>query len=131
MWSGLDLTTYKSTLHRLRSWWWTFGSKRLFKEPVTIKGSLMDVVEEYKYLGVHKDKILDWCRNTVYRKGLSRLFFLRMLRSFNVCRTMLQIFYQSVVASVIFYVVVCWGSRVKAADTNRLNKLIRKVGSDL
>jgi len=35
------------------------------------------------------------------------------------------------VASVIFYAVVCWGSRVKAADANRLNKLIRKAGSVL
>ncbi|KAI3366357.1 hypothetical protein L3Q82_000520 [Scortum barcoo] len=38
------------------------------------------------------------------------------LRSFNVCRTMLQMFYHSVVSSVIFYAVVCWGSRLKTAD---------------
>jgi len=31
----------------------------------------------------------------------------------------------------LFYAVVCWGSRVKAADANRLNKLIRKAGSVL
>jgi len=30
----------------------------------------------------------------------------------------MQMFYHSVVASVIFYAVVCWGSRVKAADAN-------------
>jgi len=44
---------------------------------------------------------------------------------------MLQIFYHSVVASVIFYAVVCWGSRVKAADASRLNKLIKATGSVL
>ncbi|KAK3560461.1 hypothetical protein QTP86_009621 [Hemibagrus guttatus] len=32
-------------------------------------------------------------------------------------------------ASGIFYSVVCWGSRVKMADANRLNKLIRKACS--
>ncbi|KAI3367192.1 hypothetical protein L3Q82_008247 [Scortum barcoo] len=32
---------------------------------------------------------------------------------------------------VIFYAVVCWGSRLKTADTNRLNKLIRRTGSVL
>jgi len=42
-----------------------------------------------------------------------------------------QMFYHSVVDSVIFYTVVCWGSRVKASGANRLNKLIRKAGSDL
>ncbi|KAK3556816.1 hypothetical protein QTP70_021755 [Hemibagrus guttatus] len=47
----------------------------------------------------------------------------------NVCKTMLQMFYHSVVASVIFYPVVCWGSRVETADANRLNKLIGKAGS--
>jgi len=45
--------------------------------------------------------------------------------------TMLQMFSHWVVTSAIFYAVVCWGSRVKAADANRLNKLIRKAGSVL
>ena len=42
---------------------------------------------------------------------------------------MLEIFYQSVVASVLFFAVVCLGSSIGASDTNRLNKLIKKAGS--
>ena len=38
---------------------------------------------------------------------------------------MLQMLYHSVVS------VVCWGSRLKAADANRLNKLVWKAGSFL
>lgn len=38
-------------------------------------------------------------------------------------------YHQSVVASTIFYAVVCWGEGIKAKDTNRLNKLINKAGS--
>lgn len=64
----------------------------------------------------------------MYKKGKSRLYFLRRFRSFNVCSTMLQMFYHSVVASVIFSAVVCWGSRLKAADTNIQNMLIRRAG---
>ncbi|KAI4888527.1 hypothetical protein NFI96_008530 [Prochilodus magdalenae] len=45
--------------------------------------------------------------------GQSRLYFLRRLRSFNICRTMLRIFYESVVASAILYAVACWGSRLR------------------
>ncbi|KAM9850619.1 RING finger protein 17 [Aulostomus maculatus] len=60
-------------------------------------------------------------------KGLSRLYFLRRLRSFNVCRTMLRMFSESVGASAILFAVGCWGSRLKVADANRLNKLIRKA----
>ncbi|KAI4873537.1 hypothetical protein NFI96_012248, partial [Prochilodus magdalenae] len=97
--------------------------------PISIKGVSVDTVEDYKYLGVHIDNKLDWAKNTdaLYKKGQSRLYFLRRLRSFNICRTMLRIFYESVVASAILYAVACWGSRLRVADANRLNKLIRKA----
>ena len=67
----------------------------------------------------------------VYRKGQSRLFFLRGLRFFDVCGEMLHIFYQSVVASTIFYAAVCWGGSATERDTSSLDKLIRKAGSVL
>ena len=60
---------------------------------------------------------------------MSRLYFLRKLRSFNVCSKMLEIFYQSVVASVLFFAVVCWGSSIGASDANRLNKFIKTASS--
>ena len=97
--------------------------------PVSIQGHNVDIVEHYKYLGVFIDNKLDWIKNTevLYKKGQSRLYFLRRLRSFNICRTMLRMFYESVVASAILFAVVCWGSRLRVADANRLNKLIRKA----
>ncbi|KAJ0033751.1 hypothetical protein NQD34_000858 [Periophthalmus magnuspinnatus] len=98
--------------------------------PISIHGVSVDVVEEYKYLGVYLDNKLDWSRNVdaVYKKGQSRLYFLRRLRSFDICRTMLRMFYESMVASAIMYAVVCWGSSLRVRDTNRLNKIIRKAG---
>ncbi len=65
----------------------------------------------------------------VYKKGCSRLYFLRKLRSFNVCSKMLEIFYQSVIASTLYSSVVCWRSSITASDTSRMNKLITKAGS--
>ena len=82
---------------------------------VSIPGHNVDIAEHYKYLGV------------LYKKGQSRLYFLRRLRSFNICQTMLRMFYESVVASAILFAVVCWGSRLRVADANRLIKLIRKT----
>ena len=38
-------------------------------------------------------------------------------------------FYQSVVASVLFYAVVCWGGSSKKRDTGRLDRLVRRAGS--
>ncbi|XP_034088755.1 uncharacterized protein LOC117557164 [Gymnodraco acuticeps] len=99
--------------------------------PLCILGEDVAVVEDYKYLGVHLDNGLNWRINTdaVHKKGMSRLYFLRKLRYFHVCSKMLEIFYRSVVASALFFAVVCWGGSIRAGDTSRINKLIRKAGS--
>ncbi len=38
-------------------------------------------------------------------------------------------FYQSGVAGVLFYAVVCWGGSTRRRDDPRLNKIIRRAGS--
>ena len=58
-------------------------------------------------------------------------FFLRRLRSFDMCSRMLRMFYQSAVASVLFYAAVCWGGSMMDKDAKRLNKLVKKAGSVL
>ena len=99
----------------------------------SIMGEEVDVVEEYKYLGVHLDSRLDGRHNTdaVYKKGQSRLYFLWKLRFFSIYRKMLHIFYKSVVESSILSAVICLGSSIRATDLKRLNKLIKKAGSVL
>ncbi|CAJ1050791.1 hypothetical protein NFI96_000077 [Xyrichtys novacula] len=42
---------------------------------------------------------------------------------------MLKMFYQSVVASILFYAAVCLGGSIKHKDARRLNKLVKKAGS--
>nr|XP_043902249.1 uncharacterized protein LOC122782107 [Solea senegalensis] len=105
------------------------GRKRTAPQPLKVLGEVIEMVEEYKFLGVRLNNRLDWKCSAVYRKGMSRLFFLRRLRSFDVCSEMLELFYQSVVASALFFAVVCWGSSIGASETNKLNKLIKKAGS--
>ncbi len=57
-------------------------------------------VADYKYLGVHIDNKLDLTLNStvLFKKGRSRLYFLRRLKSFNICNTLLRMFYESVVS---------------------------------
>ncbi|XP_060900327.1 mucin-2-like [Labrus mixtus] len=62
-------------------------------------------------------------------KGQSRMFFLRRLRSFSVCSRLLKTFYQSVVASTLFFAVVCWWGGIKTGEASRLNKLVKKARS--
>lgn len=40
-----------------------------------------------------------------------------------------HMFYQSVMVSTIFFVVVCWGAGIKAKDANILDKLNKSAGS--
>lgn len=76
---------------------------------------------------------LDWTDNTdaIYKKGQSRLFLLGRLRSFGIQGALLRNFFDTVVASVIFYGVVCWCRSISTADKKRLDKLIRKASSVL
>ncbi|CAJ1076393.1 hypothetical protein L3Q82_010059 [Xyrichtys novacula] len=101
--------------------------------PVNIQRLDIEMAESYRFLGVHLNNKLDWSTNTdvLYKKGQSRLYLLRRLRSFGVCRTLLKTFYDSVVASALFYAVVCWGAGSTERDRKRLNRLVRRASSVL
>ena len=108
-----------------------FRRKKTEVSPILIRDQPVEIVSCYKYLGVHVDNKLDWKMHSsaTLKKSQSRMFFLRKLRSFNVSRPILNTFYNGILASVLFYAVVCWGSCLAVEDRNRLNKLIRKAGS--
>ena len=74
-------------------------------------GNEHGVVTSYNYLGVHLNNKLDWTDHTAatYKKGQSRLY---LLRYFGVQSALLTSFYDSAVASAIFYRVVCWSSSI-------------------
>ncbi|KAI4880116.1 hypothetical protein NFI96_005091 [Prochilodus magdalenae] len=89
-----------------------FRRSRPSQQPISIKGVDVEVVRSYRYLGVHLDERLDWSVNTdtVYKKAQSRLYF-------RICQKLLLMFYQSVVASVLFYAVVCWGGSISKMES--------------
>ncbi len=92
---------------------------------VTIKGQQVEIVQSYKYLGAHLDSKLNRKRNSdaVFKKTQSRLFFLTKHQK------LLYVFYQEIIASVLFYAVLFWGSSITVNDKHRINTLIRKAGS--
>ena len=80
----------------------------------------------------HKQQtVLDTQHRCPVKKGQSCLHLLRRLRSFGMCRSLLKTFNDSVVASAIFYAVVCWGYGSSERDRKRLNKLVKRAGSVL
>ena len=58
-----------------------FRRKTTAPQPLRVLGEEVNMVEEYKYLGVSIDNRLNWKTNinAVYKKGMRRLFFLRKL----------------------------------------------------
>ena len=99
--------------------------------PICIQGAEVEFVSSHRYLGVQLDNKLDWQIHvgTVCKKGQSRLYFLRRLRSFNICQPLLHTVYHSVVASALFFAVACWGEGSCLADRNRVDTIIKKASS--
>ena len=64
---------------------------------MVINGEHIEIVADYKYLGTIIDSKLTWTCNTdtIYKKGLQRLYFMRKLRQFRVDRDMMLLFYHS------------------------------------
>ncbi len=74
-------------------------------DPLTINNCIVERVNEYKYLGTVVDDQLNWNRNTetIYSKANQRLYFLRKLKKFHVDRSILRLFYQSLIQSVLTF----------------------------
>ena len=106
-------------------------------QPVTIHGTVIETVEEYKYLGTFIDPKLTWTSNTQARhsKAQQRLHFLRKLRSFNADTTTLTLFYLTFIQSVVTFAIQCWGDALSVQNRNmldRVTKMGRKItGSDI
>ncbi|KAI4898935.1 hypothetical protein NFI96_007066 [Prochilodus magdalenae] len=104
-----------------------FRRSRPSQQSISIKGVDVEMIRSYRYLGVHLDEKLDWSVNTdtIYKKARSRLYFLRRLWSFRICQKLLLMW--SVVASVLFYAVVCWGGSISKRDAGRLHRLLESL----
>lgn len=79
-----------------------FRKRRMATEPLKIQPQDIEVVEDYKSLGVHINSKLNWktYANAVHKKEMSGLFLLRKLRSFLVCAAKCWIFSTSVLMPV-------------------------------
>ena len=91
-----------------------------------IHDTKVEVVDEYKYLGTTIGNKLKWdrhCRVT-YNKCQQRLYCLRKLRSFNTDSTILSMFSQSCIQSVLTFSLICWFGNVSMKDKNKLQRVV-------
>lgn len=92
-----------------------------------VNNTVIDRVNTYKYLGVEIDDQLrfDKCASVKVKKLQQRMFFLRKLCSFNVDTCILELFYKSVLQSVLSFGLVCVFGSMRKQDQDKLQRIIK------
>ena len=98
-------------------------------ECVKIEGEEVEQIESYKYLGVHVSDRLDWTQHasSVISKINKRMFFVRKLSYFKIDKTLISLFYQAVIQSLISFCVITWGGNALAKDINKISTVIKQA----
>ena len=98
--------------------------------PLVINDEEVKIVGEYKYLGSIIDSKLNWSPNdlALLKKSNQRLYFMKRLKSFNVCPKLLQLFYRATVESVVTFNSLCHFGSLKEQDEARLSKVTKTAG---
>ena len=93
--------------------------------PLTINDCNVERVNEYKYLGTIVDDQLNWNRNTekTFRKANQRLYFLRKLKKFQVDRTILCLFYQTLIQSILTFNLLCIYGLLSQQNRKKLQRV--------
>ena len=96
-------------------------------EPLYINDELVECVTEYKYLGTLIDNKFNFNANVeaVYRKANSRLYFFRKLSKLKVDHKIMELFYTSIVQSVISFAIVCWYGNCNCSAKHKLERVIK------
>ena len=94
--------------------------------PLLINNEIVECVHEYKYLGTIIDDKFNFNLNVtnVYKKVLSRMYFLRQLKKLRIDDKILDLFYTAIVQSVISFSIVSWVGNCNIQSKDKLNRII-------
>jgi hypothetical protein len=112
-----------------------FRANEITHSSLVIKNEPVEAVKEYKYLGTIIDHKLTFNQNvdSVYKKANSRLYFVRQLSRLEIDSKILELFYTSIVQSVISFSIICWYGNSSAESKCKISRIIRscsKLGID-
>ena len=84
-------------------------------------------VSTYKYLGVTIDEKLHWSDhiNNIKSKAIKRLYFVRKLGQFKEDRILINLFYKSVIESILSFCITCWGGTSSKGDRIKVDRIIK------
>ena len=104
---------------------------------LTINGSPVDIVDSFKFLGVHITNSLTWSLNSkgILKKAQQRLYFLRRLRRFGLSTKALVNFYRCTIESVLTGCITVWFGNVTVQDSKQLQRIVKRaakiIGTEL
>ena len=106
-----------------------FRKKDNEHEPIVIKNVSILRTDFYKYLGIFIDDHLNWHQqcSSVVSKDNQRLYFIRKLQEFNIDKTIISLFYNSAMESILCFCLIAYGGNITITDENKINSIIRKV----
>ncbi len=99
---------------------------------VVIAGKEVEKVSSYKYLGTLIDDKLRWVENTnlIISKAQKRLYLLRKLKSFEVDKSILIMFYRSFIETVLTFAMICWFYGLNVKSRSQLQSIVH-LGSKI
>ena len=105
--------------------------------PVLINNEHTEVVNKFKFLGTIISNDLKWQDNVTatVKKANKRLYFLRLLNTFNVNLNILNRFYSSIIESILTFSIIVHYSSLTTQQRNSLASVVSKaqkiIGSEL
>ena len=104
-----------------------FRRNRPDPQPILIDNSPVDICKTVKYLGVTFDNELSWSEHisSVVSKCQQRLYFLRLLNTFQISQPILHRFYVSYIQSVMTYNFALWWNSALDKDKAKLIRVCR------
>ena len=93
--------------------------------PIKISNQTVDVVK-YKYLGTIVDDKLDGDKNinNVYKKANQHMYFVRKLRKCHVDKSIMSMFYKSVVESALTFCMLCWYGGISHQARKKVERIV-------
>ncbi|KAK3556754.1 hypothetical protein QTP70_016697, partial [Hemibagrus guttatus] len=95
--------------------------------PLTIMKSTVPTVKSFRFLGTAIFQDLKWDTHidSIIKKALQRLYFLRQLRKFNLPQELLTQFYSAVMESVLCMSITVWFGSATKSDIRRLQRTVQ------
>uniref|UniRef100_A0A671TU97 Reverse transcriptase domain-containing protein n=1 Tax=Sparus aurata TaxID=8175 RepID=A0A671TU97_SPAAU len=104
-----------------------FNKKEIIVPPSNISGEVVERVSRYTYLGVEIDNKLTFkeCAQNKTKKLQKRMFFLRKLKHFQIDSCFLQMFYKSLLQSVLSFGIICAFGNMYIQDQKKLQRVVK------